>query len=103
MPLSSYELPGNFCPQFPCFGAIALTFMEKPFIDFNFSLGKLEVMNLGPGDMNVGRLVCDTIKNVMNGLMVFPKKMVVPILPDQDLVVSPLLFVYINQVFRHPK
>lgn len=62
--------------------------MEKPFIDFKFSLGKLEVMSIGPGDMNVGNLVSDTIKNIVTNLMVFPVKMVVPILYEQDILVS---------------
>lgn len=61
--------------------------MEKPFIDFNFSLGKLEVMSIGPGDMNVGNLVSETIKNIVTNLMVFPVKMVVPILYEQDILV----------------
>ncbi|CAM9695456.1 unnamed protein product, partial [Ectocarpus sp. 13 AM-2016] len=30
-------------PVFPCFGAVVLTFMEKPFIDLSFKLGKLNV------------------------------------------------------------
>lgn len=60
--------------------------MEKPFIDFKFSLGKLNLMGIGPGDMNVGALVSDTIKNIVSGLMVFPVKMVVPILYEQDLL-----------------
>ncbi|CAM9659324.1 unnamed protein product, partial [Hapterophycus canaliculatus] len=73
-------------PVFPCFGAVVLTFMEKPFIDFKFKLGKLNLMGIGPGDMNVGALVSDTIKNIVSSLMVFPVKMVVPILYEQDLL-----------------
>lgn len=60
--------------------------MEKPFIDFKFKLGKLNLMGIGPGDMNVGALVSDTIKNIVSSLMVFPVKMVVPILYEQDLL-----------------
>eukprot|EP00903_Cladosiphon_okamuranus_P007574 g7348.t1 len=73
-------------PVFPCFGAVVLTFMEKPFIDFKFKLGKLNVMSIGPGDMNVGALVSDTIKNIVTNLMVFPVKMVIPILYEQDIL-----------------
>ena len=62
--------------------------MEKPFIDFKFKLGKLNVMSIGPGDMNVGALVSETIKNIVTNLMVFPVKMVVPILYEQDILVS---------------
>lgn len=74
--------------QFPCFGAVLLTFMEKPFIDFKFSLGKLDVMSIGPGDMNVGNMVGDIIHNAIKDMLVFPKKMPVPILYDQDICVS---------------
>lgn len=50
-------------------------------------------MSIGPGDMNVGALVSDTIKDIVTGLMVFPVKMVVPILDEQDIVVSTIGFV----------
>lgn len=63
--------------------------MEKPFLDFSFSLGKLDVMSIGPGDASIGAAVSNVIKNVLDGMMVFPKKMVVPVLMDQDLLVSP--------------
>lgn len=62
--------------------------MEKPFIDFKFKLGKLNVMSIGPGDMNVGALVSETIKSIVTNLMVFPVKMVIPILYEQDILVS---------------
>lgn len=87
--------------QFPCFGAVVLTFMEKPFINFQFSLGKLEVMGIGPGDMNVGNVVSDLIKNIISDLMVFPAKLPVPILEDQDIVVS-FLYLFLLCVFTIP-
>ena len=62
--------------------------MEKPFINFQFSLGKLEVMSIGPGDMNVGNVVSDLIKDIIKDLMVFPAKLPVPILDGQDIMVS---------------
>lgn len=64
------------------------TFMEKPFLDFAFSLGKLDVMSIGPGEASVGAAVSNTIKNVLDSMMVFPKKMVIPILAEQDVMVS---------------
>lgn len=73
--------------QFPCFGMVNLTFMEKPFINFDFSLGKLELMSIGPGDMNVGNLVSDIIKNIITDLMVFPAVLPIPILDNQDVQV----------------
>lgn len=61
--------------------------MEKPFLDFAFSLGKLDVMSIGPGDANIGNAVSNMIKNILDSMMVFPKKMVVPILYEQDIMV----------------
>ncbi|CAM9882601.1 unnamed protein product, partial [Chrysoparadoxa australica] len=72
-------------PIIPIFGALALTFMEKPFIDFTFKLGALDVMSLGAGDYSIGNTVSNIIKDVMQGLMTFPKKLVIPMLEDQDI------------------
>ena len=55
-------------------------------------------MSIGPGDLSVGKMVCDTIKNIIHGMMVFPTKMVTPILDEQDLLVSLLL---LRVRFRH--
>lgn len=73
--------------QFPCFGAVVITFMERPFLDFAFSLGKLDVMSIGPGDASIGSAVSNMIKNIVDSMMVFPKKMVIPILYEQDVLV----------------
>lgn len=61
--------------------------MEKPFLDFAFSLGKLDVMSIGPGDANIGAAVSNVIKGILDTMMVFPNKMVVPILLEQDMLV----------------
>lgn len=90
-PLDGVDETNRTCSACGPLYQVAITFMEKPYIDFKFQLGKLNVMAIGPGDMNVGALVSSTIKNIVTGLMVFPVKMVIPILGDDivnDILVS---------------
>jgi len=76
-------------PVFPGFGAISLCFMEKPFIDFSFSVGALDVMNIGPADMNVATVVDNMVRGILESYLLYPKKYVIPWLDDVDL--QPLL------------
>lgn len=62
--------------------------MEKPFLDFAFSLGRLDVMSIGPGEASVGAAVSNMIKGIVTNMMVFPQKLVIPILYEQDILVS---------------
>lgn len=68
--------------------------MEKPFLDFAFSLGKMDVMSIGPGDANIGAAVSNMIKGILESMMVFPQRMVVPILEEQDIMVSSLVQIF---------
>ena len=70
---------------FPGFGAISFCFMEKPFIDFSFSVGALDVMNIGPADMNVATVVDNTVRGILESYMLYPKKYVMPWLEEVDL------------------
>jgi Ca2+-dependent lipid-binding protein len=79
-------------PVFPGFGAISLCFMEKPFIDFSFSVGALDVMNIGPADMNVATVVDNMVRGILESMMLYPKKYVMPCLEEVDL-----------QALLHPK
>ena len=74
---------------YPGFGAISFCFMEKPFIDFSFSVGSFDIMNIGPSDMNVATVVDGVVRNILNSYMLYPKKYVMPWLEDIDL--QPLL------------
>jgi hypothetical protein len=38
---------------FPCFEAITVSCMHKPFIDFTFEIGSLNVMSIGAAEYNV--------------------------------------------------
>ncbi|CAM9322949.1 unnamed protein product [Phaeothamnion confervicola] len=77
-------------PVIPMFGALSITFMERPLIDFSFkasesTVAKLDIMSIGPGDMSIGKAVTSTIKKIINDILVFPKKLVIPIMEGVDL------------------
>jgi Ca2+-dependent lipid-binding protein len=72
-------------PAFPCFGAITICFMKKPFMDFSFKVGSLDVMNLGPADYNVASVVNNIVKSIVDGMMVYPKKLVIPMVTEVDM------------------
>lgn len=69
---------------FPCFEAITLCILHKPVIDFSFKVGSLNIMSIGPADYNVAAIVQNLIVSILNGLMVYPKKIVIPIAKDVD-------------------
>ncbi|KAG5179390.1 hypothetical protein JKP88DRAFT_264267 [Tribonema minus] len=110
-------------PKIPCFGALAVTFMERPFIDFTFKVGSLDVMSIGsgdmsvaaamsaimkslthplthlflpqvgsldvmsigPGDMSVAAAVSAIIKSTIQSMMLYPKKLVIPMVDGVDV------------------
>ncbi len=72
-------------PVIPCFGAVSVCFMEKPYVDFSLKVAGLDVMSLGPGDANVSHAVGNVIKNTIETMMLFPKKMVIPMINDVDI------------------
>jgi hypothetical protein len=76
---------GPLVPKVPCVGAVAVCFMEKPFVDFKFKVAGLDIMSLGPGDMNLAGAVSATIKSVIETMMLYPKKFVVPIMDEVDI------------------
>ncbi len=73
-------------PVVPCFGAVSVCFMEKPYVDFSLKLAGLDVMSLGPGDANVSHAVGKVIKNIIETMMLFPKKMVIPMIDEVDMM-----------------
>ncbi len=72
-------------PVIPCFGAVSVCFMEKPYVDFSLKLAGLDVMSLGPGDANVSHAVGKVIKDIIETMMLFPKKMVIPMINEVDI------------------
>jgi hypothetical protein len=74
-------------PVFPCFGAMTFTCMEKPFIDFGFKTGSLNVMNLGAGEYNVAVAVKNIIHSSLTSSLLYPNKYVMPWVEDVDVAV----------------
>jgi Ca2+-dependent lipid-binding protein len=42
-------------------------------------------MSVGPGDMSVGATVSNIIKSVIQDLMLYPKKLVIPVMEETDI------------------
>ena len=78
---------GPLVPWWPSFSALTLAFVGKPNIDFNLKL-------IG-GDITavpyVSRLLGDLIKNQLVELMVWPRRLFVPITEDQPDAASAML------------
>ena len=72
-------------PVFPCFGAMTFTCMEKPYIDFGFKTGSVNVMNIGPGDYNVAKAVSNIIHSTLTSWLLYPNKYVMPWVEDVDV------------------
>lgn len=62
-------------PMFPCFSVITISFMDKPQIDFDLAAMKLNVMYL-PG---FNAWLQTFLKSTLASLMVWPKKLVIPL------------------------
>jgi Ca2+-dependent lipid-binding protein len=73
-------------PYSPYIGAIQLAFLEKPHIDFRFKLAGLDAMSLQvPGLLDVANTVTNAIKGALQGLMVYPTHLVIPLADDEAL------------------
>mmetsp|Transcript_3345 Transcript_3345/g.5234 ORF Transcript_3345/g.5234 Transcript_3345/m.5234 type:complete len:960 (+) Transcript_3345:112-2991(+) len=72
-------------PRFPCFGAITVTCMQKPFVDFSFKVGALDVMNIGAAEYNVAAAVNNIIRSILTTIALYPSKFVIPMVPDVDV------------------
>lgn len=68
----------------PPFEAISITCMKKPAIDFNLKIANLEILNLGPANFNVLTLVRNVINAALTEAMLYPKKMIIPIVSNVD-------------------
>jgi Synaptotagmin-like mitochondrial-lipid-binding domain/C2 domain len=70
----------------PGFGAISISFVQKPILDFDLSALKVNIMNL-PG---VSTWVSDAIKDGISASMVWPKKLVIPVTEIDDEIMTDL-------------
>ncbi|RYH14894.1 hypothetical protein EON65_32785 [archaeon] len=74
----------DLIPRMPCFTALSITCMKKPFVDFSLKLAGLDVMNLGAGEYNIMSLVRSTINNALASTLIFPKRIIVKMDKDSD-------------------
>jgi Ca2+-dependent lipid-binding protein len=69
-----------------CFEFLTVSFVTEPKINFSLKLSSLDVMNLGfSKDYNVTAIVEQLLKSILSSIMVYPKKIIIPMYPDADL------------------
>lgn len=76
-------------PTFPCFKYISVTCMHKPVLDFAFKVGAINVMNIGAAEYNVAAVVNNLLRSILSTVLLYPKKIIVPMVPASDLEVAP--------------
>lgn len=69
-------------PALPCFRAMSVTCMKKPEVHFSLKVASLDFMNMGPADFNVTSLVRTAIDSVLEDIVVYPKKILVPLVVE---------------------
>ncbi|KAG5191948.1 calcium-activated chloride channel-domain-containing protein [Tribonema minus] len=74
-------------PLVPCFGNLSVCFMERPYVDFTFKVGAVDLMSLGPAELNIASAVSAVTKMVLQDIVpvLYPQKMVIPIIEPKDL------------------
>ncbi len=77
---------GPLLPRLPGFGGVKLTCMKAPYIDFAVKVGSLDVLNVGPAEMNVGTYVRNIIRDMICGMMLYPKSMNIPLMDDKAVL-----------------
>jgi Ca2+-dependent lipid-binding protein len=72
--------------MYPTFGAVSLSFMGKPKIDFSFKVGGLDLMSIGIAstDYSIAMLVGDYMRSCLE-FMVYPKKHIIPMVDNCDM------------------
>lgn len=72
--------------KIPGFGAINITCMKAPYIDFGVKVGAVDVLNVGPSDMSIGTYVRNIIRSIVCNMMLYPKSMCIPLIDDKAMV-----------------
>jgi hypothetical protein len=72
--------------KMPGFRALSVTLMSKPHIDFSLKVASLDIMSIGAGsDFNVTSLVQEIINSHLVPILLFPRKLVIPMQPNDDI------------------
>lgn len=72
--------------QIPGFGAINLTCMKAPYVDFSVKVGAVDVLNVGPSDLSIGTYVRNMIRSIVCNMMLYPKSMCIPLVDDKAMI-----------------
>lgn len=72
----------DLMPTLPCFRAMSVTCMKKPEVHFSLKVASLDFMNMGPADFNVTSLVRIAIDSVLQDIVVYPKKIIIPLVSE---------------------
>ncbi|CAM9162308.1 unnamed protein product, partial [Ectocarpus fasciculatus] len=72
--------------KLPGFGAINLTCMKAPHVDFSVKVGAVDVLNVGPSEMSIGTYVRNLIRNIVCNMMLYPKSICIPLMEDKAMV-----------------
>lgn len=74
----------DFCSTLPCFKAISVTCMKKPYVDFSLKIAKVDIMNLGAANYNLPTLLRHVIHMALTETALYPKKIIIPMNPDSS-------------------
>ena len=77
-------------PRFPCFGAVAVALKQPPLVNFELDFGMIDlgkVVPIAPRSLAMARHVEAWLKpflvnDVLGNLMVWPNRLVIPIMPE---------------------
>ncbi len=73
---------GPLLPRLPGFGGITLTFMKAPQIDFAVKVGSVDLLSIGPAEMNIGTIVRNMISDIICNMYLYPKRLSIPLMDD---------------------
>lgn len=71
---------GPHIPQWPCFAAMTMAFVNKPVIDFKLTAAKMN-LDVIPG---LGAWLDNFLRDILAWCMVHPKRLIIPMVSDFD-------------------
>jgi Ca2+-dependent lipid-binding protein len=78
-------------PIQPYIGAVSLSFLRKPHVDFSFKVMGVDAMSVSiPGVLSVADSVIDAIKGAIENICVYPTFLVIPLAEDEAMANSEL-------------
>jgi len=69
----------------PLYQVLLVSCMSPPSLDFSFKIANLDLMNVGLSVVSVKSAVQNVLNSILSDLIVYPKKICVPLCEDADL------------------